>query len=409
MRFYSLTNNSVNNIIVYILVYHKYFLNFSLRFGGTYDKKTYYIYVSINNKLCSAFPLYTFAQATAPDLMAESALLFDTEHGQILYEKSPDKKLHISTACKLMTALLALEKIKSGQKIPVSKDAVNTDGAILNLEAGEKYDAEDLLAAIMLTPANDAAKSLAEFVAEDTKKFVVMMNQKTKELNMTNTVFKNSTGLTDPEQYTTAKDMYLLLKYALKNPDFKRLFITKGIPFNSQSLVNSNRLIWRYEGAVGGKAGYNDKDRQSAVTLVARNNRSLVSIVLFSPGDSVWNASIDLIDYGLNNFMRGAIVNKGEKIRSAKAGAAEISFCSKEDVFYTYPYDDSNIRKVEISTSDEVKPPITKDNPLGNIIYTLKDGAVISVPLFSDKEISAPPSVFSYIKDRFKEAKSARS
>lgn len=349
-------------------------------------------------------PLNVLAAVSPPEIQAEAALLFDMEHGQILYEKASDQKLHISTACKLMTALLALEKIKSGQKIPVSKDALSTDGAILNLEAGEKYDADGLLAAIMLTPANDAAKALAEYVGKDTKRFVGMMNQKAKELNMTNTVFKNSTGLTDPEQHTTAKDIYLLLKYALKNPDFKRLFTIKGIPFNGKSLINSNKLIWRYEGAEGGKAGYNNKDKQSAVTLASRNNRNLISIVLFSKEDTVWSDSINLLDYGFNNFMRGAIAKKGEKIKTIKAGETKINLVSSEDVFYTYPYDDSNIRKVEFSTPDEVKPPIKKDIPLGNIVYTLKDGTIITIPLFSDRDFSLPPTVLSYINNRFKES-----
>lgn len=339
------------------------------------------------------------------ELRAESALLFDTEHGQILFESAPDKRLHISTICKLMTALLALENIKPGQKIPVSRKAVNTDGAILNLEHGIRYESEELIAAIILTSANDAAKALAEYVEEDTKNFVYMMNQKAKELNMVHTVFKNCTGLTDPEQYTTAKDMYLLLKYALENPAFKRLFTLKGMPFNKKSLINSNKLIWQYEGAIGGKAGYNNKNIQSAVTLAARNNRNLVSIILFSEEDSVWADSINLLEYGFNNFMSGMIVKKGEKIRTTKVSGTEINLVSNGDVYYTFPYNENYIHKVEFFASDKLKPPITKDISIGSIIYTLKDGTIISIPLYSDRDVPSPTTLVSYIKDRLTESK----
>lgn len=346
-----------------------------------------------------------FAQAIPPQIHGEAVILFDMEHGQILYQKGSSLKLHISLSNKLMTALLAIESIKPGQKIPASKEAINADGSMLNLEAGEKYLAQDLVTAIMLTSANDAANVISEVIGGSTKEFVALMNKKANALHMSDTVFKNPTGLYNSEQYTTAKDLYLLLKYALKNPEFERLFTTKGLPFNDLSLINSNKLIWRYEGAEGGKAGYNEIDKQSAATLVSRSNRTLISIVLFGEEDAVWSDSISLLDFGFNNFMRGAIVQKGGKLRTAKAYDTTVNLISNEDVFYTYPYDESNIQKVEFATPDELKPPITKNVPQGNLIYTLKDQTIITIPLFPDKEVIPAPTVATRVKDLFKESK----
>lgn len=340
-----------------------------------------------------------------PQIAAESALLFELEHGQILFRKNVDTRLHVSSVNKLMTSLIALEKVKPYTKILISKNSVNVDGAILNLEVGEKYYIEDLITAVLLTPSNDAANAIAEYVGGDIDNFTALMNDKAKELKMQDTYFKNPTGLLDMEQYTTARDLYTFLRYSLKNPEFVRLYSKKGFPFSNKILTNRNKLFWSYDGVTGGKAGFNEKDKQTAITSAVRENRNLVSIVLYSPQETVWKDSTMLLDFGFKEFRRGRIVKSGDKIRTITVGDTEINLISIADIFYTHPLGDDNIDKVQFFIPDNLKPPILKDKPLGSMKYILKDGTVMDVPLFSDKELLPPKSFISRILSKFSDAK----
>lgn len=355
--------------------------------------------------LTNICPTYAEQLNTAPRIEAPSAILIDVSRGQVLFEKNTNRRLHISSASKIMTAVLALEKIKSDSKVTVSKEAVSIKGDILNLEAGEKYDAGDLVTAILLTPANDAASVLAEFIAGDIKSFVELMNAKAKELNMADTKFANPTGLFDAMQYTSARDLSKLIQYALKNPEFNRLFSIKGQPFNSRILVNHNKLFWSYEGVDGGKAGYNEQEKQSAITTATRGKLRLAVIILDSPGESIWEDSEKLLDYGFNNFRTGILVNRDQILKKVFVDGKEIGLVSLQDIYYTYPVGESNIKKADFVLPKELQAPISKAKSLGDAVYILNDGTKIGIPLYSNIEIKVPPSFLSYAVDRFREVK----
>lgn len=332
-----------------------------------------------------------------PETAAPSAILIETKRGQVLYHKQPTLRLHIPVANKIMTALVVLDKVQDlSAKVTVSKESVEAEGSALSLEAGEKRTVEDLLFAIILTSANDAAKALAEFAGGDTEKFVALMNDKAHELNMTDTWFTNPTGLYDENQYTTAYDTALLTKHAINNyPAFNRMFSYQAKPWTTQDgqvkiLTNSNELFWSYEGVDGGKTGYNNKEQQSAITTATKGSQRLLCVVLDAPENSVFTDSVKLLDFGFNNFRTSVLVPKGYPQKTHTIGEKEVNLISREDVYYTHPIGNNYIKSLEFIISQDLNPPIGRDQVIGVAKYVLDDNTVIDVNLYPDIEIPLP-------------------
>ncbi|NSW89355.1 MAG: D-alanyl-D-alanine carboxypeptidase [Firmicutes bacterium] len=367
---------------------------------------------AVNNIPDNTIPLYINGDSNdlkddGPEIKAPSAILIEAERGQILYKKQADKKLHISTANKIMTAVLVIEKGDLESKVTISKESTASEGSVLFLTVGEKYTVEDLLNAIILTNANDAANALAEYIGGDINKFVEIMNTKAKELNMQNTYFTNPTGLYDSAQYTTANDIGILMKYALGLPTFNRIFSYRAVPWvdkkGTDLLTNSNRLFWEYEGVDGGKTGYIQKELQTAITTATRNDRRLIAIVLDAPENSVLQDSVKLLDYGFNNFKKGVLVSKNQPLTSITIGDKEINLISTSDIYYTYPIGETYVKSFSFNISKNLKPPITKSMIIGIARYTLQDGTIIDVNLYPETEILPPDNFYTTLVKRLKE------
>jgi len=353
------------------------------------------------------FPFYDSEEIVGPIIKSPSAILIEAERGQILYQKNPDLKLHISVVNKIMTAVLTIEKGNLESKVTISKESTTSEGSLLYLAIGEKYAVEDLLNAIIITNANDAANALAEHIGGDINKFVEMMNNKAKELKMNDTYFANPTGLTDENQYTTAKDIAILIRYALTLPDFNRIFSYRAVPWvNSNGvdlLTNSNRLFWSYDGVDGGKTGYNKIEKQSSITSATRSGRRLIAIVLDAPENDVFSDSVSLLDYGFNNFRRGILVSKNQALHSVTVGNREINLISINDVYYTFPIGEDYVSNVEINISKDLSLPILKSRVIGIARYTLKDGTVIDVNLYPDTDVYPPENIYTKLINNLKE------
>ncbi|HHW49699.1 MAG TPA: D-alanyl-D-alanine carboxypeptidase [Clostridiaceae bacterium] len=350
--------------------------------------------------------------ATPPNIDSPSSILIESKRGQILFEKNSRERLHISAANKIMTTLVTIEKMQGelDSKVTISKESVDTEGANLKLVVGEKYSVEDLLYAVMLRSANDAANALAEYVGGDIESFVALMNDKALELNLHDTHFSNPSGLYDETQYTTAYDISLLIKYAIGNPIFDRIFSTKSRPWANNDgtftiLVNQNNLFWEYEGIDGGKTGFNNQDQHTAITTATRNGQRLISVVLDSPKDSVFVDSEKLLDYGFNNFRTGILVRKGEPLKSIQVGDKVINLVSINDVYYTYPIGDSYIKNYEVKVVENLEPPIKKSVSIGTARYILADGTIIDISLYPDVDINPPEDFTTIVKKKLMENK----
>ena len=330
-----------------------------------------------------------------PVVNAPSAILVEAESGQILYNKNADKALHNAAACKLMTVLVAIENADINSSVTVSSDSAGAEGSALSLEIGSKYPLDELLYAIMLTSANDAAIAVAEHVAAgNVNQFVDKMNDTAEKLKMENTHFENPTGLFDEDQHTTADDISLLIKYAINNATFNTMFCTRVRPWyyskdEDKIMTSSNKLFfWGYDGIEGGKTGYNKKEQQTIITTAYRNQLRLICVVLDAPESTMYNDATALLDYGFENFRKNILVKKGEIIKTVELNENEINLISTDDVMYVHPVGESYIK--DFSTTYDLKTPLNKSIPVGKARYVLQDGSEINVSLYPENIIMPP-------------------
>lgn len=349
-------------------------------------------------------PVYTLQELNNSSIKAESAILVNVSNGQILYEKEPFKKLHISSASKIMTALIATERLSLNSSVTISRMGAIDDNTHPRLEVGEKYTVEELLYLSILTSSNTAANALAEAVSSDKDTFVALMNSKAASLNMKETKFVNPTGLYNEEQYTTAYDLSILLRNVLRNSFLNHLLSVQARPFEAPSgtqvLLSRNKLFWSYEGVDGGRVGYNDINKQTAITTATRQGLRLMSIVLNAEEDVIFQDSKALLDYGFSNFKRSNLVTKGQFLKEIQIGNNSLNLISTEDVYYVHPIGESYIRSIEFKVNSNLSMPIKRDASLGVARYILEDGTNININLYPEEELYSRVGIISKIIDR---------
>jgi serine-type D-Ala-D-Ala carboxypeptidase (penicillin-binding protein 5/6) len=255
------------------------------------------------------------ALAFAPDedLTARAAVLMDAATGKILYQKEPDLRLPPASTTKVATAILALESGRSlSQKLTVSKEATRVPASKLYLRAGQSLSIEELLYGIMLASANDASLVLAEGIGGSVQRFTEQMTKKAHQLGATNTHFTNPHGLTAPDHYSTARDLAILFRYAMNNATFRDIVQTKFSSVSTTAFVrkkavprrisvrNHNRLLWGYDGALGGKTGYTFAAQKCFVGAVQRNGATLIIAILGARDQ--WGDTKRLLEYGFDHY-----------------------------------------------------------------------------------------------------------
>ena len=237
----------------------------------------------------------------------------DAATGKILYQKEADLRLPPASTTKVATAILTLESgRKLSQTLTVSKEATRVPASKLYLRPGQSITIEELLYGIMLASANDASMVLAEGIAGSVDRFTELMTKKAHQIGATNTHFSNPHGLTAPDHYSTARDLAILFRYAMKNVTFRDIIQTKFSSVSTTALVrkkvvprrisvrNHNRLLWGYDGALGGKTGYTQAAQKCFVGAVQRNGSTLIIAILGARDQ--WGDTKRLLEYGFDHY-----------------------------------------------------------------------------------------------------------
>ncbi|MGH7796200.1 MAG: SPOR domain-containing protein [Candidatus Binatia bacterium] len=261
-----------------------------------------------------ATPLHS-AWAFAPDedLTARAAVLIDAETGKILYQKDADLRLPPASTTKVVTTILGLESGRSlKQTLVVSKEATRVPASKLYLRPGQSVSIEELLYGIMLASANDASMVLAEGIAGSIERFTELMTKKAHQIGATNSNFTNPHGLTAPDHYSTAKDLAVFFRYAMKNSIFRDIVQTKFSSVKTAVVVrkkvvprrisvrNHNRLLWNFDGALGGKTGYTHAAQKCFVGAVQRNGATIIVAILGAR--DLWGDTKRLLEYGFEHY-----------------------------------------------------------------------------------------------------------
>ncbi|MGD8189144.1 D-alanyl-D-alanine carboxypeptidase family protein [Brevibacillus ginsengisoli] len=332
------------------------------------------------------------ASNKAPSISAESAALIDVQSGRILYAKAGDKKMRIASLTKTMTAIVAIESGKLNDVITIPGEAVGVEGSSIYLKKGERLTLEELLYGLMLRSGNDSAVAIANHIGGSVPGFVYLMNEKAAMIGMTHTNFNNPHGLDDSNMhYSTASDMAKLSAYALRNPTFKKIVSTKvkNISWEGnewdRKLQNKNKLLYLYKGADGVKTGYTKLAKRCLASSATRDGRQLAVITLNAPND--WNDSMELMDWGFQQFHTVTIVSKGEAIEWNKETQQpenldnKLSFVSQSE--FQYPLREDEVRqvtsKVQLLSSKVDKSMIGQH--VGYVQFFLDKQLIGKVPL----------------------------
>ena len=226
------------------------------------------------------------------DIKARTAILQDYLSGEILYEMEPDRSIYPASMTKIMTSIIAFDLIKTGdlnldEKFIISEKAwrLSTAGySSMFVMVGDQVSVEDLLKGIIVASGNDACVALAEGIAGTEEEFSIMMTSKAKEIGMTNTNFANSSGLNDPDNYSTVRDIMIMSNYLIKNhPEYYKWFSEKEFTWDRTggdpiTQGNRNPLLYKNMGADGIKTGYLAVERYSLASSLERNGRRLIAV-----------------------------------------------------------------------------------------------------------------------------------
>ena len=247
--------------------------------------------------------------ADAPYITAKAAVLLNAKTGELLYAKNPSLRLPPASTTKVLTTLIALETLDLNTPVPVSWNAAAAPPSRLGLKAGEVVSAGDLLYGIMLKSGNDAATAVAEKIGGSVENFAALMNVRARQLGAINSHFDNPHGLPDENHYSTAYDLAVIFRQAMKNPLFAEITGTKTssveIRFRGMmrakmvTVQNHNRLLGTYEGMRGGKTGYTRAARRCFVGEAVRDNASIIVAVLGSR--NLWGDAQKLLEYGFEH------------------------------------------------------------------------------------------------------------
>ncbi|HHW01976.1 MAG TPA: D-alanyl-D-alanine carboxypeptidase [Thermoanaerobacterales bacterium] len=344
--------------------------------------------------IASASTVLPANSGSPPSITGETAVLIDAKTGKILYDKNAHIRMEPASTTKIMTAILALEKGKLMDVVVTGKEPPLADGTRIYLEEGEKLTLEQMLYALLLNSANDAAVAIAEHIGGDVTSFVKMMNEKAREIGAKDTTFVNPNGLPAEGHLTTAYDLALMTRYALLNfPEFRKIVSTKtfNIPWQGKEwdrkLINLNKLLWNYDGADGVKTGYTSSAGQTIVASATKNGWQLIAVVLKSKGKDVWTDAESLLDYGFNNFQPETVIEKGSVVASEKVKYGDSVELETLTGFYTVIPRKTNPLTTKTVVNPNIIAPVKKGETLGELEILENGQKIGSVPLVAREDV----------------------
>ena len=328
------------------------------------------------------------------NIKAKTAILQDYLSGEILYEKESDMSIYPASMTKIMTTIVAFDLIKKGdikldEKFLISENAwrLSQSGySSMFIMVGDNISVENLLKGIIVASGNDACVALAEGIAGTESEFAIMMTEKAPEIGMTNTNFTNSSGLTDPDNYSTVKDILIMSNYLIKNyPDFYEYFKEKEFTWNRTggdpiTQGNRNPLLYKNIGVDGIKTGFLTVEKYSLASSIIRDERRLVAVASgFKTRNLRSRESAKLLTWGLTNFDTIEIAKKDYTVIELDVWQGKkdkINAYVKNDIYKTFQKAKKKYLKVETVYDGPIQAPINKNDVLGKLKIYYKDDLI---------------------------------
>ena len=346
-----------------------------------------------------------FSNSAEFKIDAKTAILQDYLSGEILYEKEADMSIYPASMTKIMTSIIAFDLMKKGQlsldeKFIVSENAwrlANAGYSSMFIMVGDEVSVENLLKGIIVASGNDACVTLAEGIAGSEEEFAVMMTSKAKEIGMYNTNFSNASGINDPDNYSTARDILLMSDYLIRNfPEYYTYFAEKTFTWDRTggdpiTQGNRNPLLYKNMGVDGIKTGYLAVEKYSLASSINRNGRRLIAVGSgFNSKNARSKQSSRLLTYGLTNFDTIEIYNTENSFQELDVWLGKknkVKTYFKKNVYKTIQKARLRNLKVVLNYEGPIKAPIEKDQKVGEVNIYYKDDLIETLELLSSETI----------------------
>lgn len=371
--------------------------------------KKFCAFISVALALIMIFPSYIFADKVTDDrsnaaddrsaddihISADCATLYSYDTKKFIYNKNANIRHSMASTTKIMTALIAIENSSMEDIVTVDSRAVGIEGSSVYLRDKETISMENLLYALLLQSANDAAAAIAYDIAGSIESFADMMNEKALELGAKDTHFTNPHGLDDDNHYTTAQDLAKIAAAALSDETFRNIVSCRQKTITSDDgeivrvLINHNKMLRIYDGAFGVKTGYTKKTGRCLVSCAERDGVTLICVTLDAPDD--WDDHACLLDFGFTLLVPVKIANEGEirfAVEVLNGDKAEVTVANSDALSVVLPKNDENVT-VKTDINKTLIAPIKKGDVLGRLnVY--KDGRLCaSSALIATENIKA--------------------
>lgn len=342
------------------------------------------------------------------------ALIYDRASGQILYEKNGEKQTPMASTTKIMTAIVVLENADLTETVTINSKAAGIGGSRLGLKKNDKITVNDLLYGLMLRSGNDAAVALAIHVGGSVEGFASMMNEKAKEMGLTNSHFVVPHGLDNEEHYTTAYELAKMADYALKIDKFREIVSTKLTTINingyPKAINNTNQLLGSISGVYGVKTGFTNEAGRCLVTACERENLDIITVIIGADTTKIRTAdTIKLIEYASKNYevinIKEIVKEKFEQWLNINEGRIYVNKGMQEHVelYLEEPeFENMAVMKhekdnvdVEFSSIFYLEAPVAEDQVIGNM-KVLVNGETIDVLNICNKEEIAKKGMMDY-------------
>lgn len=345
------------------------------------------------------------------NLESGGAVLIEQKTGQVLYEHNMHEQLHPASVTKVMSLLLIMEALDSGQisltdKVPCTEDAAGMGGSQIWLEVGEELTVDEMLKAICVVSANDCTVAIADYLCGSQEAFVQKMNERAKELGMNDTTFKNCHGIDEDGHVTSAYDIALMSRELLNNHPTILNYTTIWMDTlrNGESeLVNTNKLIRNYKGATGLKTGSTSIALYNLSASATRDGLSLIAVIMKAPTTKIRFAEAQkLLDYGFSNYQYKDLATRGTVLKEAdvtKGVISKVNLVLESDVgLLLKKGEDKNIEQT-INLEGNISAPVAQGQKVGEIVYTLNGVEVGRTNIVAESSVEKKTffSIASYV------------
>ena len=355
--------------------------------------------------LISILNYHSLAIAT-PQINARTAIVVDYHSDEVLYELDADMQIYPASMTKIMTTIIAFDLIKKN-RLSLNDKFIVTENAWRLSESGyssmfimvnDEVSVEDLLHGIIIASGNDACVALAEGIAGSEEIFAEMMTEKASEIGMSSTNFSNSSGINDPDNYSTVRDIALMSKYLIKNyPEYYTWYKEKSFTWERTGgdpikQGNRNPLLYKKIGVDGIKTGYLAVEKYSLASTMKKDTRRIIAIGSGFPTKQFRSSeSLKLLNWGFRNTNTYEVSKKGEtffELDTWLGKKNKIKAVTKEDYYFTLNKKDTRHLKVTLNYDGPIKAPIQKDQEIASLIISNKDKIIKTLPLYASEKIS---------------------